>query len=418
MIAVPFIYFSFLLIYIIRKNKAFDVSAGLVSIYAFTSFFAILIDKLDLYNNLVPNIEIHFIPTFIFCIILSLTIYPFYKFRSSKIENIVIVNNEKLFDYIVYLFFGVFILFIVFYLNDIIFRLVFGDLGQLRNEINRGNFDGSQITFTGIKRVIATAMNFFAEGSLIMLLFFFYSLSFLKKSKLFNLIILFGSFSVILLGIMGLDRSKTIYWILTFYLMVVFFSQYLGKAQKRTIIKIVIIFGSLIILYLAAMTISRFGDEDNGELTSIIIYAGQPFINYCNFFDNLKTEISFHRLFPGFYKLFKDSDDLGLLEWSSYIKMKTGISINVFSTFIGDLMAYIGKIGFIMYGLVYYKISSLVLRRKNLSILTFDQLILFFILVLVPLLGMFAYYYSYHTRTISAVFFVLLSVLFKYKIKY
>lgn len=418
MITVPFIYFTLLLVYIIQKNKTFDVSAGLISIYIFTSFFAILLDKLDLYNNLVPKIEIHFLPTLLFCLLLTITIYPFYKFRSSKIENIVIANNQKLFTYIVYLYFGVFILFLVFYSKVILFRLVFGDFGQMRTELMRGDLDNSLITFTGIKKIIATALNFLAEGSLIMILFFFYSLTFLKKSKLFNLIIIIGSFSVILLGILGIDRSKTTYWITVFYLMVVFFRPFMDKTQKKTIFKIFIVFGSLFVLYLAAVTISRFGDDDAGVFSSIIIYAGQPFINYCNFFDNLEPIISFHRLFPGFYQLFMDSEELGLLEWSSYVNIKTGITINVFATFIGELMAYIGKFGTIIYCLFYYKISSLILKRKNLAILSFHQMIHFYILVLVPLLGLATYYYSAHTRTISATFFVLLSIFFKYKIKY
>ena len=45
MIAVPFIYFMILAIYLIRKNKGIDISAFIVMIYAFSAFMSILLDS-------------------------------------------------------------------------------------------------------------------------------------------------------------------------------------------------------------------------------------------------------------------------------------------------------------------------------------------------------------------------------------
>jgi len=44
MVAIPFIYFLFLFIYVLKKKKRFEISAYLISIYLVSAFFAILID--------------------------------------------------------------------------------------------------------------------------------------------------------------------------------------------------------------------------------------------------------------------------------------------------------------------------------------------------------------------------------------
>ena len=410
MITIPFIYFSILLFLIIHKNKAFDVSAAIVAIFVISSFFSILIDVFNLYSDTVPETEIHILPTVSYCFFHSLLIYPFYRWKSYKINKIILLQkNRKLFDYFVYFYFGIFVILLLLYYKDIVFRLFFGDFSQLRKEMQKGILLTSQYHFSGFKKIISIFVGVFAEGSLIMIMFYFYSITFLRKSKSFNLLILLGSLSVIVIGIIGLDRSKTFYYILVFYLMFIFFKPYMNKRQQVQVMRVIIIFGSLILTYFMAVTISRFGSRYTGTQGGIISYAGQSFINFCNFFDNLHIEkYSFKRVFPLFHHIFSGNK----YEYDNYY---SGINVGVFATYLGMFILEIGKVGAILFSLIFYFISRIFLKRKRLNYIAFYQMIIFFILVLVPLLGFISYYYTNFSRSICAITFILLSVFFKYK---
>lgn len=419
MIAVPFIYFSTLLLFIYRKNKRFDVSAYLVMLYVITSFFAILIDLLDLYGHGAPKPDINLLPTITYCFFLSITIYPFYRFKSSKIEEILPVKNKKLFNYTIYLFFGGFILMVIFFAQDIWFRITYGNFLELRQDIRSGELEAGIGGSGKLMGLIQVILNIIAAGSPVMLMFYFYSITFLNKSKLFNSIILLSSFTFILQGIIGIDRSRIMYYTLIFGLMFVLFKPYLKKQHLRKIYKIILVYGTLIFLYFIAVTISRFGYRDTGTIGGIISYAGQPFINYVYFFENLNIpEVSYHRVFPLFYRLFMNTEGLTMFEWASEIQFRTGIRILVFSTFIGDLSTSIGKTGSLVFSLIYSIVATYSLKRKQFSKISFSQLIHFYVLVLIPLLGIFVYFYASYTRVLSLIFLLLVSIFLKYKLKF
>src|SRR5690606_12176977 len=126
--------------------------------------------------------------------------------------------------------------------------------------------------------------------------------------------------TIILIGILGIDRSKTVYWMISYGLMLVIFWRHMPKRQrKRTIIISAILLG-IAISYFLAITISRFGERDAGAEGGMISYAGQSFINFCFFFDEVEyREFSLQRIFPLFYKLFIDNGIEGSGELNSDI---------------------------------------------------------------------------------------------------
>ena len=69
MIAVPFIYFTLLAIYLVRKNGGVDISAFLVMIYAFSALMSILLDVYNVYeiNGVYEKIAISPVATFTYC---------------------------------------------------------------------------------------------------------------------------------------------------------------------------------------------------------------------------------------------------------------------------------------------------------------------------------------------------------------
>jgi len=96
MIYIPFLYFSFLFIFMLLKQKSFNLGSFIVLIYIISSFFSILIKKYDLLNYNFPVIKLE--PTFLYCFLLTISILPFYKYRSEKIGTefqIMITKGES-----------------------------------------------------------------------------------------------------------------------------------------------------------------------------------------------------------------------------------------------------------------------------------------------------------------------------------
>ena len=418
MIALPFIYFTTLLIIILIKRRTFEVSAAIVTLYVITSLSTILLDQFNLYDLNVPYTKITLAPTIFYCFFTSLAIYPFYIFQSHKIKKIEILNDKKIFNFIVYTYFIVFLLLLVFYYKDLIFRYTFGDILQLREMVNNEELITAQNSFSGIKKLISIIVGIVGESSYLMILFFLYSITFFDRSKVFNALILTGSLSVIIIGVLGIDRSKTFYYIVIFYFLIVFFKPHFQKKQKKILKKNLIIFGSLLIFYFLTITIARFGERDSGSIGGVINYAGQPFIHFCRFFENINpTNITLHRIFPLFYKLF-GSEELSSAEWAYYIYSRTQININVFPSFLGTILAGAGILGTIIFVLFFVQISILFLKRKNNDYLTFSKLIMFYILAMVPLIGIIAYYYSTFTRTLMIIVLIFLTLIINKKLKF
>jgi oligosaccharide repeat unit polymerase len=392
MIAVPFVYFSLLLIYVILKN-GYNLGAYLISVYVISSFFSILIDINDLrsFNTQFYNISID--GAFLYCLLLTIVIYPFCKLDFRKVNSINIVK-PKLFNGVVYLFFVSFIILLLSSLNSVV-NILSGDMKELRNMVSSGE---SIVDHTPLG-IVSVFVNLVCNFSLIMLLFYFYSICFLKRSKKFNLMILTSSLSIIIIGILGVDRSKTIYWLLTYGAMNVMFWKYMNVAQKRNIkLFSVVVFASLL-SYVLAMTLARFGDRDTGAEGGIISYAGQSYINFCMFYDNVKyPDYTLQRIFPLFYNLFIDNGIEHTQQLNMDVYVKTGIEVSVFATFLGDILVVSGLLITVIYCIVisFITVNTISVMKKNIY---FHDLLICFLLLLIPLLGIFSHFYNHSYRS-------------------
>ena len=100
MLYFPFIYFTTLLLAVIRK-RGFDMSAYMIFIYAISSFFSIILYNQNYDYDLVyfSKIDISPLPTIIYCGLITFCIYPFYKYNSNRlnISNIAPLKNSTFF---------------------------------------------------------------------------------------------------------------------------------------------------------------------------------------------------------------------------------------------------------------------------------------------------------------------------------
>lgn len=165
---------------------------------------------------------------------------------------------------------------------------------------------------------------------------------------------------------------------------------------------------SFFIFYFISVTNSRFGENDSGASGGMISYAGQSFINFCFFFDNHPYNgFSLQKVLPLFNKLFVNDGINSSVELNSLMSMLSGVEHGIFNTFIGDIsMASINFIG-IIYVILYFFISNYIVKYLNKD---FYGLLLIFLLITIPMLGLFVHFYADFGRMIVFITFVIYSL--------
>ena len=156
------------------------------------------------------------------------------------------------------------------------------------------------------------------------------------------------------------------------------------------------------------ITIQRYGESDEGSGNSLISYAGQPYLNFCYFFNAFENPdgVTLKYLFPSFHH-FVLGDFEGSLALQKEMYMRTGIYCGVFYTLLGDFMVSDGRMGPFILTIVYLFVS-LFAYRKHKRDCSFENYFVAFLLMLVPTIGIITYYYNNISMTISLILVLLL----------
>lgn len=404
MIAIPFIYFTGYFVYIYKKN-GLDVAAYMAFLYALTGFFSIILSNTNLEY---AAREVTFVPTFLYCILITSCISPFVSLRlNKKIFNEYNINM-KIFDFLSYFYIVSFLFSLILFWDDMVFRLTFADFKEMRGA-DDFFMQTAQAKLSGPLRILSSIFGIFNSMSWIVLLLFFYSICFLQKQIWFNSLLLLSSTSCIILGIIGIDRSIVFYWLLLLGFSFILFYKYIPEKKKKWIFISFSILVGLLLLYFIAVTMSRFGDDGSdkeGAFDSIIEYAGQNFINFCWFWDRLNLpNVDLSGLFPAINHFF--IGDPSVVEYGKKLELKLGFFINYFYTFLGSWMIYVGQLGTLILVIVYSISARKLLRCKQyVSLGTFMRI---FIIGIVPACGVILYKYTSYMVTTSALLLFILS---------
>lgn len=419
MIAIPFIYFSLLSVLIYRKNKEIDLAFITSLIYAISGFFAILNDIYDLRYKDVINYEISIEATIAYCGLLTLCLLPLIFNSHLKISNIRPISNVRLLRFVAWFAFFWFIITIWFSRQSII-NVLTGDMNQLRLDVYEGWGQKSwYIGLPGPLRFLCGVISSFFGCSWTLILLAFYSLFIQKLPTRYFFLFLSASLMGPIDGIIGADRSSTTYWILSFVAMYILFRHQINSIERKKIVSFGILIVGLLSLYLATMTISRFGDNEYNDVTGtqggLISYLGQTFVTFCFYFDNYEPPfINLGIIFPfTSYQLFGiPSGGVAIQQQMTDI---TGLWTGVFYTFIGHIIVGAGKTVAIIYCLVYTIASSITSRTIcNHKEASASSLYLYFAFFSVLYLGLFGHYYSYGTITFGLVtMFIMIKILEK-----
>lgn len=411
MILVPFIYFILLMLAFWYKGKRFGVASYVALIYAISAFYSFLIDLFGVYGEygVTTKIPIHFLPTLTYCLLITISIVPFYYVEKVGVIDIPL-SRPKFFTWLGYFFMFIFFLTIFLFLDDIR-SILNGDLSEVRAMI----YDEDSVEkATGWRYVLELFPTIFSRFSPMVLLMFFYSVLKLNHSKLYNYLLFIASFTPVVAAILVAGRTQIIYWIFIFGALYVFFRPFFDKSKKRTVLLPVFVAVGILGLYFIAVTASRWGDSSDSSMTA---YMGQSFLNFSYFFEHYTChEISFQRLFPFTYH-FLLGQKFDLTEYRETIYAYSGEHIGIFYTFLGDWMVDLGRGGMILLVCIYAFLVIFILKRKHKYVMPFYQLMLWVLLLQVPLFGVF--YYSFWRIDMSYYILgtLLLYPIFKYTIK-
>ena len=416
LIYVPPIYFTGLCIYLIWTHRRIEVTAWMSFLYAISAYASIYVFERDLigieYGT--PLKEVGIVPTLLYCGLLTLTMWPFHLMRSERIKTIE-QPKKWLFYALSMLFILTFFCTAICYYPD--FREVFtsDSLKAVRDVVYTDDKEG--IELSGWRYLMAMPETLFSALAMLAIPFFFYSLSFMKNPWWFNVLLLIGSTTSILKSTLIAGRTQIIYWIFIFVACYLFFHQFL-RTRMRFFIQLVFgIVGGLVIVMFLAITASRYNEMLEYAFEMVMLYIGEPFVYFCYFWDYFQSDlISFERLMP-FTHQFILGHPVDLEVYRNKVYSESGLFIGVFFTFLGDLLIDITRLGMIIYVFVYHGVARWLLRRSVPEQMPFHQILIWFILLLVPLEGLF--YYSFHTVRMGyyVVETIFLVMLFKYRFR-
>lgn len=392
MLYIPAIFFFILFLYAKKRNGFMNTGTILPLLYCIISIGAILIDAVDAYGHICPKVDIRSESAFLYCGLLFITMIPFVNNSENKIQKVQILKKTFFIDIIVYFYFALFIVLITLIYNDIIRNLTMLAINDnMKADIAYGNVEYT--TLSGWKFNIAQKLRWLSAGSMNVIFIFFYSVCFLKKKKMFYVAAIVGSLSVCISSLLTLDRSKFMYWMLTFILNFVFFYRYMGKNVKKRLMAVGGTVASAILIYVAIINIMRFTDStDNGTNYHLLSYMGQSYLNFCTFNQDFKLDNMFTTMdvMPLYNAL---SGGMNSLDWYSLTESKSGVFTMCFATFAGMLLIEIGLPLTILWCVVYNRISAWVVKRKKESEITFFRAYLYMTVINAIYLGIFIYYY-------------------------
>lgn len=390
--------FSIYFYYKDSSNKQ-TIGSFIILLYAFSVF-------LTIFNNnetIIFTIE----ATLYFNLLLLLFIIPVMKFKGYKITSLT-ARQLQFYNVTSYIFIISGLSSIIYFLPTII-ELFSSDVSLL---VLRTNVVGgeSYIDSTILSHFFNLASQFYP----ITLIFYFYSLAFLKKSKLFNVLLLLSSTSYIFNVLTVVGRDGFILWLMSYLFGYLLFKTNMNDKTRRKQKKLFYSALGIAILFLIPITVARFfylGKEVG--INSLINYSGSQFSNFNNFFNRIPNPEkygSINNIFPIFNFDFNKNDDIFLENWKDRV-WAYGIDINVFSTFIGSFYVNIGKIGTFLLGIVFFLLGSFISRDS--TQVSLSKIILITLFAQIILHGLFYYKLAYTISNIYMIITILLAYNFR-----
>ncbi len=404
---IPAIYFSILSVYLLLK-RGLDASTYISLIYTITSVLAIGIDVMGINPNLVSFASL--LPTILYCILLTMFIIPVYLIDFDSYRAVAL-RSKKFLRIFTYVYFFSFASFLLAYMGDLKFILSYGDFGELKQLVYEGDAYGLT-TYPAPIELILYPVRVLINSSVIMIFVFFFNITFLKEKWWINVMAFVSSTTVIVDGILNIDRSATFFWVLLIGLAVSMF----WNSMSAKIKSVAVGFSTVLIVaaatYALSVTKDRFEERDSGTQGGIVLYLGQPYYHFCELWDYYPAPdgVTTKSLFPSIHKfIFKDFE--GGVAYQKEMGLKCNMDLGVFYTHLGSFMLSAGNVGPFMITIAYLLVFYYVFRDseiiqvvdgKKIRCFPFEKLMVLFFLLCIPVIGAISYYYAnFNIETIT-----------------
>ncbi|GEM_PF-2700603 len=383
-----------------RKNNSLTIGNYILLLYGLSVSLTFLNNNQDI----IFSIE----ATFFFNLILLLFLIPIIKYKGDTFINLS-PKQIILFNKISYFFIWTGIATILFFLQAVI-RVFTSDVSLLVLRTNM--VGGERYVNTGF---LLNIFNLISQFYPIILIFYFYSITFLKKSKRFNTLLLISSTSYIFNVLSAVGRDGFILWLMSYLFAFLIFKNYMIRNVYRKQIKIFFYFFTIALVFLIPITVSRFFYQGKkAGIESLVNYSGSQFANFNNIFNrvpNPEKHGSLYNLFP-ILNLNKNNNEDFLTEWENRVWV-LGIDPNIFSTFIGSIYLEIGKLGTFIFAVCFSIIGNFISRASKTT--SFSRILLLTLFSQIVLHGLFYYKLAYTVSNIYMISVVILSILFRVK---
>lgn len=415
MFIVPALWFTALTLWLWQRHKGYDVCVYMSSLYALVSIFAAIIVLCDMmgeggilfFNN---DAEFGVVPTLLYCTMITLTLLPFHLLYDKDIKRVT-TASPLLLDGLGALLILVSIL-NVYLVADSTMDILSGDLSAVRDSVYLGEATPAQIKAETMP-FYARFLYYFNVSTLLALPLLFYNLCFRSKPWWWNLLLFFASLCMPIAGIQAADRTEFIYYALMLLFTIILFRKHISRKVKWIMGIIGTPMVLLGVIYVVAVSESRFSETEGGSSAKNFQYAGQGYINFCYFwehgnFDKVAAEREFPLVNHYFYHI--DSN----AERRNERMGQQGFFISVFATFLGDIMLDLTPLGMVLWACYYFLLAMLLLRRSHREEFDISEMLLIFLMACIPVFGIFYYRFfafTYSFAIVLALAFYLLSIL-------
>lgn len=397
MVAVPFIYFSILAWILWRQSRTFGIASLMAGLYAISGFFSILIDANDLYgvNVIASPDDVTLFPTLLYCVLITLLILPFQKVAQNPPRQIVL-KDERFFNFLCFAYMALLLVTVLLMFRGVS-TVLHGDLHAMK--IDSRTPDGVAARTRQSGGAVVFLLGYFADFSFFMLPFFFFSLCFLQRHFLFNLLLFCTTLMRVFISLLTVDRSRPLFWIYMAAFSLLFFRPYFSRKQKRVLFIAGSILAYFLVAYFVAVTIARFHFRSAGTSGGFISYGGQSFLYFCNHFHKYPPVYSFYRIFPLLYSPILPNGES--LEFHYFLQ--TGMTTGIFTSVLGVFYADLGLVGMISMVLFLHFLFKFALNRIAKRDMNFSGVLLMYAMAIIPLWGNISYWYNVRQRMLTLV---------------
>lgn len=234
----------------------------------------------------------------------------------------------------------------------------------------------------------------------------FYYLTFKKKKKFLLLLLAIVFIADFLYPLSKGARTDVVMKFFTLIVSVFIFYPFYSEKLKNSVRKIFVIITLIVSLPFMALTISRFGEREEGTGGAMLRYLAQAPLNFNNYaLDNggIRNGDRTINLFKQLAGMTPPKDIGEVRSKYSHHKMNDGI----FSTYVGDFVLDYGSVGAFIIFVIVTSIFYSKVKISNKTISFHSLLVVFFIACIAMHGGMYLFFYSFmHNLQIMAFLFM------------